>query len=41
VVLVKASRGLALDVVADEILRAPDPRRVTGRATVPEAGGSA
>jgi len=27
VVLVKASRGLALDVVADEILRAPDPER--------------
>ncbi|SEQ61098.1 UDP-N-acetylmuramoyl-tripeptide--D-alanyl-D-alanine ligase [Microlunatus flavus] len=37
VVLVKASRGLALDVVADEILRAPDRER----ATSPEAGGGA
>jgi UDP-N-acetylmuramoyl-tripeptide--D-alanyl-D-alanine ligase len=37
VVLVKASRGLALDVVADEILRAPDPEH----DTVAEAGGRA
>ena len=37
VVLVKASRGLALDVVADEILRAPDRER----GADPEAGGSA
>ncbi len=37
VVLVKASRGLALDVVADEILRAPDPERDPDRG----AGGRA
>jgi UDP-N-acetylmuramoyl-tripeptide--D-alanyl-D-alanine ligase len=37
VVLVKASRGLALDVVADDILRAPDPEH----DTVAEAGDRA
>ncbi|MGI3779848.1 MAG: UDP-N-acetylmuramoyl-tripeptide--D-alanyl-D-alanine ligase [Janthinobacterium lividum] len=37
VVLVKASRGLALDVVADDILRAPDPERDADA----EAGGRA
>jgi len=37
VVLVKASRGLALDVVADDILRAPDPEH----DTAVEAGGRA